>query len=48
MSAEAWVAGERSGQLHVDGHTDLNFPLFGDTVQLAATAFSIGLLLHST
>ena len=39
VSAEAWVAGERSGQLHVDGHTDLNFPLFGDTVQLAATAF---------
>ena len=39
VSAEAWLAGERSGQLHIDGHADLNFPLLGDTVQLAATAF---------
>ena len=39
VSAEAWLAGSRAGQLHVDGHADLGFPLFGDTVQLAATAF---------
>ena len=39
VSAEAWLAGSRAGQLHVDGYVDLGFPLFGDTVQLAATAF---------
>ena len=39
VSAEAWLAGSRAGQFHVDGHADLGFPLFGDTVQLAATAF---------
>ena len=39
VSAEAWVAGSRAGQVHVDGHADLGFPLLGDTVQLAATAF---------
>ena len=39
VSAEAWLAGSRAGQLHVDGHADLGFPLFGDTVQVAATAF---------
>lgn len=39
VSAEAWLAGSRAGQIHVDGHADLGFPLLGDTVQLAATAF---------
>lgn len=39
VSAEAWLAGSRAGQVHVDGHADLGFPLLGDTVQLAATAF---------
>ena len=39
ISAEAWLAGSRAGQVHVDGHADLGFPLLGDTVQLAATAF---------
>ena len=39
VSAEAWLAGSRAGQVHVDGHADLDFPLLGDTVQLAATAF---------
>lgn len=39
VSAEAWLVGTRSGQFHVDGHADINFPLFGDTVKLAATAF---------
>ena len=38
VSAEAWLVGTRSGQFHVDGHADINFPLFGDTVKLAATA----------
>jgi len=39
LSAEAWVAGADAGQLNIDFSTDLNFPLFGDTVQLAAKAF---------
>ncbi len=39
ISAEAWLAGDRAGQFHLDGHADLGFPLLGDTVQLAATAF---------
>ena len=39
VSAEAWLAGCRAGQFHVDGHAELGFPLLGDTVQLAATAF---------
>ena len=43
INAEAWVAGDRAGQLHIDGNADLNFPLLGDTVQFAATAF-----LHRT
>ncbi len=43
INAEAWIAGDRAGQLHIDGNADLNFPLLGDTVQFAATAF-----LHRT
>ncbi len=39
ITTEAWLAGARSGQLFVDGHADINFPLLGDTVQLAAIAF---------
>ena len=39
ISAEAWLVGTRAGQFHLDGHADVGFPLFGDTVQLAATAF---------
>ena len=39
VMAEAWLAGANSGQLHVDFNTDLNFALFGDTVQLAAKAY---------
>lgn len=39
LGAEAWVAGDNVGQLHLDFSTDLNFPLFGDTVQLAAKAY---------
>ena len=37
--AEAWVVGEDAGQLKLDFSTDLNFPLFGDTVRLAASAY---------
>lgn len=36
---ELWLAGEDAGQLKLDFNTDLNFPLFGDTIQLAAKAF---------
>lgn len=39
LMAEAWMAGANSGQLHVDFNTDVNFALFGDTVQLAAKAY---------
>lgn len=39
LMAEAWMTGANSGQLHVDFNTDLNFALFGDTVQLAAKAY---------
>ena len=39
LSAEAWLVGANSGQLKVDFSTDLNFPLFGDTVRLAASAY---------
>ncbi|MDR0186055.1 hypothetical protein ETF27_08035 [Prevotella brunnea] len=39
VSAEAWIAGHNAGDLQIDGHADVNFPLLGDTVQLAATAF---------
>ena len=38
-SLETYFAGPNSGQLFVDFDTDLNFPLFGDTVQLAASAY---------
>ena len=39
LMAEAWLAGADAGRLAIDFSTDLNFPLFGDTVQLAASAF---------
>lgn len=39
LMAETWLAGEDMGQLKVDFSTDLNFPLFGDTVTLAAKAY---------
>lgn len=37
--AEAWVGGPNSGDLKLDFNADLNFPLFGDSVQLAAKAY---------
>lgn len=38
-TAETWVMGEDAGQLKMEGNADLNFKLFGDTVQLAASAY---------
>lgn len=39
LTAETWLVGEDFGQLMIDFSTDLNFPLFGDTVTLAAKAY---------
>ena len=39
LRAEACLTGPKSGDLKLDFSTDLNFALFGDTVQLAAKAF---------
>lgn len=39
LQAETWLTGEDAGQMKLDGQTDLNFPLFGDTVHLAAKAY---------
>ncbi len=39
LNAESWIVGEDAGQLKVDFTTDLNFPLWGDTVRLAAKAY---------
>lgn len=39
VTAETWLLGEDLGQLKIEGAVDLNFPLFGDTVTLAAKGF---------
>ena len=39
LLAEAWLTGPDAGQLKLDFNADLNFPLLGDTVQLAAHAY---------
>ena len=39
VTTETWLLGEDLGQLKIDGAVDLNFPLFGDTVTLAAKGF---------
>ena len=39
VTAETWIGGADAGDYTIDFSTDLNFPLFGDTVQLAASAF---------
>ena len=39
LAGEVWLAGEDAGQLKLDGQTDLNFSLLGDTVRLAAKAY---------
>lgn len=39
LTGETWVLGEDIKQVKIDGTVDLNFPLFGDTVTLAAKGF---------
>lgn len=39
VTAETWLMGKDAGQLKIDATADLNFKLFGDTIQLAAKAF---------
>jgi len=39
LTAETWLVGKDLGQLKVDFSTDLNFPLWGDTVHLAANGY---------
>jgi hypothetical protein len=39
LTAETWLVGKDFGQLKVDFSTDLNFPLWGDTVHLAAKGY---------
>ena len=39
LMGEVWMAGEDAGQLKIDAQTDLNFPLLGDTVRLAAKGY---------
>ena len=39
LLAETWLTGKDAGQMKIDFNADLNFPLFGDTVQLAAHAY---------
>ena len=39
LTGELGVAGRAAGNVRIDFNTDLNFPLFGDTVQLAAKAY---------
>ena len=39
LMAETWLTGKESGQLKFDFNTDVNFKLFGDTLQLAAHAY---------
>ncbi len=38
VMAETWLVGEDAGQLKVQGESNLNFPLFKDTVRLEAKA----------
>ncbi len=37
VTGEVEVGGARVGDINIDGNADLNFPLLGDTVQLAAS-----------
>jgi len=39
LTAETWLTGKDAGQLKVDAAVDVNFPLFGDTVTMAANGF---------
>ena len=37
--AEFWLVGKDAGQLKIDGAADVNIPLLGDTIQVAAKAY---------
>lgn len=39
VTGEFAVAGYNAGEIHIDGGVDLNFPLFKDTMTLAASGF---------
>ena len=39
VTASAGVAGDDVGEFSIDANADFNFPLMGDTAQIAATAF---------
>lgn len=39
LMAETWIIGEESGQLKLDATADVNIPLFGDTLQIAASGY---------
>lgn len=39
VTGEVAVAGYNSGEIHIDGGVDLNFPLFKDTMSLVASGF---------
>ena len=39
LLGETWLTGEDAGQLKIEATVDVNFPLFGDTVTLAASGF---------
>lgn len=40
LTAETWLLGEDFGQLHFDADADINMPLLGDTLTVAAKGFS--------
>lgn len=39
VTAEAFLAGSDAGSVYIDADADLNFKMFGDTLQFAANAF---------
>lgn len=39
VKAETWLLGDDQGQVKLDGSAELNFPILGDTVTLAAKGF---------
>lgn len=39
LMGETWLIGEESGQVKLDANADVNIPLLGDTVQIAAHAY---------
>ncbi len=41
LLAETCLTGMDAGKVNIDFHADVNFPLFGDTIQLAARAFFV-------